>query len=266
MTVSGFTRAATVRGTSTVGAIVLLTLLASSGRLVAQALAPDGTRHLETRADLEAEAQQAEAQHRSGEAWLLRTRLKEGDFQEGDRILLSLQGGNQVIGFPASANQVDTLIVRAGKVVQFPQMTDLSLDGVLRSEVTERIQSHLAEYLRDPVVRVTPLLRIGVLGRVVRQGYYYTSADVLLTDLIMQAGGPAPDGDLRDVTVRRGSDAIWKSGDIRTALSDGLSLDRLHLRAGDEIDVGTQHQFSWIAAAQVAGTLAAVVALLIRFK
>ena len=44
----------------------------------------------ETRAELEEAARNAELQHRSSEAWLLRARLQRGDFQEGDRILVSI--------------------------------------------------------------------------------------------------------------------------------------------------------------------------------
>ena len=214
--------------------------------------------HLETRAELEAQAKEAEAQHRTGEAFLLRARLTDGDFQEGDRILFGLVGGNQLIGMPGTGSQMDTLVVRTGKMIRFPNMADLSLAGVLRSELAERITAHLAKYLQNPVVRVSPLLRIGVIGHVLRQGFYYTSADVLLPDLLMQAGGLSADGDLKQVTIHRGADVIWKAQDVQTALSDGLSLDRLHLRAGDQIEVGAVSHFAWTTVLQVAGTLAAV--------
>ncbi|MDB4916696.1 MAG: hypothetical protein JWM95_4340 [Gemmatimonadetes bacterium] len=211
----------------------------------------DATRELETRASLEAEAKAAEAAHRTGEAFLLRSRLQKGDFQDGDRIVISLLG---IIPFN------DTLTVRAGKMLQLPKFAEpLSLDGVLRSELTGRISSYLAQFLKDSSVRVTPLLRLGVMGEIGRQGYYYTSADVLLNDIIMKAGGPAPSSDLNNVVVRRGGEIIWNAKDTQVALSDGISLDRLHLRAGDEVIIGAKSPpFNWMSVLQIASTVAGV--------
>jgi len=243
--------------------------LASLGTAARAQVGPTGdgvAAHLETRAELEAQAKEAEAQHRTGEAFLLRARLKDGDFQEGDRILFGLVGGNQLIGMPGTGSQMDTLVVRTGKLIRFPNMADLSLAGVLRSELADRITEHLSTYVKSPVVRVSPLLRIGVIGHVLRQGFYYTTADVLLPDLLMQAGGLAADGDLKTVTIHRGADVIWKAQDVQTALSDGLSLDRLHLRAGDQIEVGAQSHFAWTTVVQVAATVAALLLAVRQIK
>ena len=207
------------------------------------------TQAFETRSQLEAQAQDAEAHHRTGEAWLLRTRLQRGDFQEGDRIFLALQG---------AVTFQDTLTVRAGKLLQLPKMGSLSLEGVLRSELADRVKEHVAKFLRDPAVRVTPLVRLSVLGQVNHPGYYYSSADLLLTDVLMFAGGPTGQADLGKVTIRRGPDVIWNAADVSTALSDGLSLDRLHLRAGDEITVGERSHFPWLAIVQIASVAAGV--------
>jgi protein involved in polysaccharide export with SLBB domain len=114
-------------------------------------------------------------------------------------------------------------------------------------------------------VSATPLLRVAVLGQVRSPGYYYTPADVLLSDVIMKAGGPATDADMNKAIIRRGGETIWNAQDTRTALSDGLSLDRLHLRAGDEIYLPEQRHFSWTTAAQIGLGLATVALALFRF-
>lgn len=188
----------------------------------------------ETRAQLEAHALAAEKQGRTGEAWLLRSRLERGDFQEGDRIVVILEG---------STLSLDTLQVRTGRVLQFPRMGDLALTGVLRSELTDTVRQHLARFLTVPVVRVTPLLPIAVLGSVMQPGYYYFPADVVLRDVIMKAGGPLGAADVSKVEIRRGGETIWKPADVRIALTDGLSLDGLHLRAGDELFVPERRRF-----------------------
>jgi protein involved in polysaccharide export with SLBB domain len=221
----------------------------------AQATRPPEPRDLETRAQLEAEARTAEQQKRTGEAWLLRTRLQRGDFQEGDRIVVMLLG---------STTFNDTISVRVGKLLPLPQMGEVPLEGVLRSELNERISTHLAKYLRDSSVRAIPLLRVAVIGQVGRPGFYYTSADVLISDVLMKAGGPAGDADLNKVEIRRGGETIWNTQDTRTAMTDGLSLERLHLRAGDEFYVPAQKHTNWLAIGQIALSAVAVVFTLTR--
>lgn len=241
-------------------ALALLTFAAVvAGPLPAQmqAGAPaDPRKVFATRSELEAAAVQADAQHRTSEAWLLRTRLQKGDFQEGDRIVVTLQG-------IAAFN--DTLVVRAGKILQFPRMDDLSLDGVLRSELPGRIAGHLARYLRDTTARVVPLVRLAVLGQVRAPGYYFVPADALLSDVMMRAGGPDGLADFGKIEIRRGSDVMWNANDVRTALADGMSVDRLHLRAGDEIEVGAKRQTNWLSATQIGVSLMSIAIGVIAF-
>lgn len=234
--------------------VLSVALVASAGALAqAQARVTQQSKDLETRAALEQEAQAAEQNHRTGEAFLLRNRLQHGDFQDGDRIIVQLLG---------SVPMSDTITVRAGKMLPLPRMDDLPLEGVLRSELNARLSSHLAKYLRDSTARATPLLRVAVLGQVGRPGFYYTPADVLLSDVLMLAGGPGGDANLNDMTIRRSGETIWNAQDTRTAVTDGLSLDRLHLRAGDEIYVPQNSHFNWSSLLQIGSiAVSAVVAI-----
>jgi hypothetical protein len=239
--------------------LAVIALVTIGNICLAQApLPPTAVRQeFETRADLEAQASAAEAQHRTGEAWLLRSRLTKGDFQDGDRIVVQIEGF-------AIQSKAETLMVRAGKLLELPRMSDVKLDGVLRSELIARITDHLAQYLREPVVRATPLVRVALLGAVARPGYVYTAADIPLSDVIMKAGGPAPNADIAKVIVRRGDQTIWDAKGVRTALADGLSLDRLHIRAGDEIYVGERRHVSWLALVTASTSIAAILFSLFR--
>lgn len=193
--------------------------------------------NFETRAELEAQAITAEASHNKSEAWLIHYRLDRGDFHEGDRIVLKVTRG--------SAGFSDTLLVRGGKRLQLPQMGEVSLDGVLRSELVPRLSAHMANYLRDPEVQATQLVRVGILGNVGRPGFYYAPADIPLADVLMAAGGPNPVADLNKVLIRRDGEVIIDENNTRTALSSGMSMDFLHMQAGDEISVGRQKQVNW---------------------
>src|SRR5258708_40377395 len=77
-------------------ACIGVTVASRSGH--AQATAVDAGSGLESRSTLEDEAAKAEAQHRKSEAWLLRTHLQKGDFQDGDRIIAKLLGHIEVPG------------------------------------------------------------------------------------------------------------------------------------------------------------------------
>lgn len=223
----------------------LVVALSASGTLSAQGQVNPGTpmsavpasRQFETRAQIEAQIRTAESQKRTGTALLLKSRLERGDFQEGDRIVVSIESGPQPVR--------DTMMVRTGKILQFPQMGNLSLHGILRAELQDSVRQHLAKYLTHPVVTAIPLLPVSVSGHVQAPGYYYLPADVVLRDVIMRAGGPQPNADLTKVVIRRNGEVIWRPQETRVALTDGLSLDGLHLRAGDDINVPQKRQLSF---------------------
>ena len=216
----------------------------------------------ETRAELQAALLEADTQHRTTEVSLLRSRLEHGDFQEGDKILLAIDlPGNGSEGILARRGADDTVLVRSGKMLHFasiPNIPDLSLEGVLRAELTDTITSHLVTYIRDPKVRAVPLLRVAVLGAVSKPGWYSTRTDAVLADLIMQAGGVNQESDVSKTLIKRAGEQIWSSDDVRAALADGLSLDRLNLRAGDEVFISPKRQWNLGNSIQIAAALTAI--------
>jgi protein involved in polysaccharide export with SLBB domain len=209
--------------------------------------------NFETRAELEAQVKAVEGKGNTAEAYRIHYRLDHGDFQEGDRIVIKVQGTG---GFS------DTLVVRGGRRLQLPQMAEMSLDGILRSELTSRLTAYVSKYLRDPVVQAKPLVRVGILGSVARPGYYYAAADLPISDVLMSAGGPTTDADVEKVSVRREGQVILDEANTRTALSEGMSMDMLSLQAGDEISVGQQRNFNW---AVILPTATAILGLLLAY-
>jgi protein involved in polysaccharide export with SLBB domain len=91
-------------------------------------------------------------------------------------------------------------------------------------------------------VHAEALTRIAVLGAVGRPGYYALPADILLGDAIMAAGGPSPNADVTRTIVRRGKSEVLSKGQVQAAIRDGRTLDRMDLRAGDEIVVAEKKQ------------------------
>ena len=177
-----------------------------------------------TRADL-----QAVAAGGGPDAAAARGRLANGDFQVGDRIALFVQG---------EPTLTDTLAVRSGQIVHLANIPDISLHGILRSELQEYLKKQIGQYLRNPDIRAVSLVRVDVLGPVLRPGFYTAPADMLASDMIMQAGGLSEKADINKTVVRRGEETVQSADRVRVALSRGETLDQLDVRAGDAIVVG----------------------------
>ena len=207
---------------------------------------------LSSRDELSAAAAHAEQSRNPLQAGAIRQRLHDGDFQVGDRILLTVF---------SDAARTDTLVVRAGRVIDLPGKAVLPLSGVLRSELKDRVTAEVLKYVKADQVEVTPLTRIAVLGEVARPGYFALRSDVPITDAIMQAGGPTASADVERSVVRRASREYRSADETRQAVANGLTLDQFGLTAGDELVVGRQRQLFNPAASAVLGTIASLSAI-----
>ena len=160
------------------------------------------------------------------EAEVIRLRLAEGDFRVGDRILLTVE---------SESTLTDTFTVDLGSVLTLPSIGDVPLRGVLRAELRAHLLTYLRQFLRDPIVRARPLVRVAVLGAVGAPGFYTVPGEALLTDVIMVAGGPATGANVEGIRVQRGDVRIWEGTALRQAVVAGLTLDQLNIQPGDQI-------------------------------
>jgi protein involved in polysaccharide export with SLBB domain len=128
------------------------------------------------------------------------------------------------------------------------------------------MKTQLARYIKDARVRVTPLVSVSVLGPVGRPGFYFMPPDIPLTDAVMRAGGPASTADLARSVIKRGTDELYDSRNTQTAFDQGLTLDQLSLRSGDQIVVGTQATKNWQSIAQVTSVVMSVVLAVYGFS
>ncbi|MGQ0702407.1 MAG: polysaccharide biosynthesis/export family protein [Gemmatimonadales bacterium] len=160
---------------------------------------------------------------------LLRSRLTEGDLQPGDQLNLSVEGEQQLS---------NTFTVTAGRFITLPQVGDISLRGVLRSEVEDHMTTELRKYLRNPVVHVQTTIRLSILGAVGKPGFYQVRSETMIGQAIMDAGGHAASVDPAKSRVERAGDEIMSREAFAQALNEGRTLDQMNLQAGDEILVG----------------------------
>jgi len=208
--------------------VVLLMGLVAWSHLGAQQTS--GRRAQATRKELEATlASMPAAQQNGTEASLIRDRLQHGDFRVGDRVTLYIEG---------EAKPVDTLTVSATQTITIPGLSEVNLQGVLRSELEDQVVAQLRKYLRNPVVRAQALIRIGLVGEFRNPGYYSFPADTPLSDTFAAAGGLGNNVDVSKTVLRRGDNIIWHPEDLRPQLAAGATLDQMDLQSGDVLNMG----------------------------
>jgi hypothetical protein len=162
------------------------------------------------------------------EAELVRRRLTDGDFQVGDQITLTVESHFD--------NKPVTLIVGPSRVVPIAGMRELSLAGVLRSELNEKMREHIALFIKNPVVRTEPLVRLSVMGQVGTPNLaLLLPAQSLISDAITRAGGPTPNSDIAKAYITRGNAKIWEGEALQAAIAQGRTLDQMQLRSGDQL-------------------------------
>lgn len=212
--------------------IILVAALASAAApALGQVPGWDGTGLHVTRAELEATLARHEAAGARNEAAAIRQRLDEGDLRVGDRVLLYVEGQPQLS---------DTFNVVAGRKLVLPDIGEVALAGVLRAELQDHLTAEVGKYLRNPLLRARSLIRLEVMGAVGRPGFYAVPADVLVSDALMIAGGPAGNARMERISIQRGRDVLWDGDRLRAAVVEGRTLDQLGVRAGDAIMVPEQ--------------------------
>jgi len=236
-----------------VTAIVTAGLLGVAfGTRPASAQQPTQSRALASRAELEGLLKSGKVS--GDEAAVIRDRLQNGDFAPGDRIVIHV-AQEQTLN--------DTFPVRAGRVLILPNLEEISMAGVLRSEAQSYLTAQIAKYVKDPTVIVDPLIRVSILGAVNKPGFYTVRADMLASEVVMAGGGPAGNANVRKAVIRRNGNVVRDEKELQVAFNRGVSLDALNLQAGDEIYVGekgnARNSIGYVAA--VSGAILAVVAI-----
>jgi protein involved in polysaccharide export with SLBB domain len=151
------------------------------------------------------------------------------EFRVGDRVALAVDGP---LAF------ADTFVVRDGVFIKLPNsIGDISLQGVRRSDVQKYLTQQIGRFVKNPVVHAVPLISVGVLGALLRPGYYSVPTDMVLSDLLTRAGGLASNADISKTVLQRQGKTFLSEKQTGTALSTGKTLDDLQIASGDQLVV-----------------------------
>jgi protein involved in polysaccharide export with SLBB domain len=162
------------------------------------------------------------------EAEAVRSRLEQGDFQVGDRVVLLVEGQEALS---------DTFLVASGQIIRFPELGEVQLQGVLRSELQTQLANHFVRFVRDVRLESHSLIRIQLDGAVSRPGFHLLPSETPLPDAIMFAGGPVGEANLDGIRIERGGRRVVSREAVQQGLAQGRTLDELSLRGGDRIFV-----------------------------
>src|SRR6266704_673200 len=151
-----------------------------------------------------------------------------GGFQIGDRILLQVEGDSLLS---------KTFAVGPGPALTLPVIGAIPLTGVRRSDIEPYLSQQLARYLKEPVVHAKALINLSILGEVERPGFYAVSADIVLADALMQAGGPTREAKVAAMRIERSGKPLLAEDSLQSVLAHGLTVDQVGLRDGDRLVV-----------------------------
>lgn len=205
---------------------------------------------IQTEQDATAASDASVRQQKQMQAATIRARLRDGDFEVGDRVLLAIRGDSLIS---------DTVTVRAGRVIKLTNLPDISLQGVLRSELQDYLTTQLTRYIKRPDVETTSLVRVAVMGAVNKPGFYQLPADLALADAIMIAGGPTQGADVDRTQLKRGNDVLYSPQLLGQEVAKGATLDQLNIRPGDQILIGERHKTNWALIASIVGITAGLI-------
>ena len=159
---------------------------------------------------------------------VVQNRLSNGDLRPGDGVVLDVRGEPQLS---------DTFVVDGDLQVALPDVGAIPLRGVLFSELESHMRTQIALYVRDPIVRARPMVRVLVGGAVSHPGFYLVPADALISQTLMAAGGVTGDAEMKKLRAMREGYPVLEGPEMQKALAQGLTLDRANLRTGDELFV-----------------------------
>lgn len=186
----------------------------------------------------------------------VRDRLSNGDFQTGDLLVVTTNIDDKIT--------VDTATVREGGMITISQVPDMSVAGVLRSEVQEKVREHIDRDFKRFEVRVNFSTRITVTGAVGRPGTFNVSPDRPLTDVLVVAGA-APNAKVDELEVRRSGRTIISNKQSKKLLFEGQTLAQVGIKNGDEFIIPGTRKVSWQAVTQTLLLLSSLTFALISF-
>ena len=145
--------------------------------------------------------------------------------------------------------------VEESGTVSLPYLGAVNVAGTSIDDLRGQLVSGYSDAMRNPVVSVTPLFRIGIIGEVRAPGLYFIISTDNLFDVIGQAGGFTPTADQSSIRILREGGLVEIDAEEAIKTGDILPIRALMLRSGDNVIIprsgGLQFR-DWLAIIGVA--------------
>lgn len=181
--------------------------------------------------------------------------LQRNDFslRPGDMLRINVWPDDSLSG---------EFVVEETGLVYLPFLGSIRATGVSITDLRQRLRQGYAELMREPVVTITPVFRVSVLGAVRNPGNYPVTPANSLFEVIGSAGGFVGNANAEAVRIVRPNEVIRV--DIQRALEEGANLAAMELRPGDRVLVPARGSFSVRTAFEIVRTLSVGVLLIER--
>ncbi len=155
-------------------------------------------------------------------------------FGYGDGVRIAIWESWERVELQTFATKFSNEYVIDGEgYITLPIFGKVKVVGMSAEGLVEVLRERLRPYTKDPIITVTPLVRVTLLGQFRQPGSYRVDPREALWSVIERAGGPGPDCDLRRLQLRRGGRTV-KTGLLRS-WEQGSSLAEIGVRSGDVI-------------------------------
>ena len=120
--------------------------------------------------------------------------------------------------------------------MQVSRFTKDSLKSYLTAEYSN--------YLRNPIIMIEPLIRIGILGQVKHPGLFKVSPHTPLWDVVDLAGGPSIKANMKKFQIMRDGEIV--DSDLLVGFEQGSSLQNIGIESGDLVLVpSSRRMMEW---------------------
>jgi polysaccharide biosynthesis/export protein len=158
-----------------------------------------------------------------------RTATDGAGVQPGDIIRLKVWREPDMSG--------DVVIDAAGQAT-FPRLGRIPVAGWPADSLRRFLTGSFAKYLKDPVIEITVLPRVTILGAVRNPGVQNVDPTLTIADALALAGGASSEGKQDNIELRR------RGARVPVKLSLGARLADTPVRSGDQLYVPER---SWLA-------------------
>jgi polysaccharide biosynthesis/export protein len=128
-------------------------------------------------------------------------------------------------------------------LLHLPGIGEVPVEGMTLQQLRDELRRQFGDAYKSPIVTVTPILEVGVMGAVLRPDIYVIRPADTLLDAIGRAGGLTRDADVKQILLLRQGEAPQTTS-LEEALA-GRGVLTTPARSGDRIIVGERRRVNF---------------------